>query len=75
MSRTFSMKSGSRLSLKVSERCGASENARQMRLMVDWLSPHALAMSRVDQCVAPSGLLSSVRTITRSMSASPSLRG
>jgi hypothetical protein len=39
MSRTFSMKSGSRLSLKVSERWGASEKARQMRLTVDWLSP------------------------------------
>jgi hypothetical protein len=31
MSRTFSIKSGSRLSMKVSERCGASEKARQMR--------------------------------------------
>jgi hypothetical protein len=30
---------------------------------------------RVDQCVAPFGLLSSVRTRTRSISASPSLRG
>jgi hypothetical protein len=41
MSRTLSMKSGSRLSLKVSERCGASEKARQMRLIVDWLRPVA----------------------------------
>jgi hypothetical protein len=30
-------------------------------VIVDWLSPVALAMSRVDQCVADSGWLSSIR--------------
>jgi len=43
--------------------------------MVDWLSPQALAMSRVDQCVAASGWLSSVRVNTRSTCRSLSLRG
>ena len=33
-----------------------------MRLMVAWLRPIALAIPRVLQCVAPRGVLSSVRT-------------
>ena len=46
-----------------------------MRLIAVWLRPVALAISRVDQCVAALGLLSSVRTITCSICASDSLRG
>jgi hypothetical protein len=46
-----------------------------MRLIVDWLSSVALAMSRVDQCVAASGWLSSVRVSTFSTCRSLSLRG
>jgi hypothetical protein len=45
-----------------------------MRLMLDWLSPQALAISRVDQCVAASGWLSSVRASTCSTCLSLSLR-
>lgn len=38
-----------------------------MRLIVDWLSPQALAMSRVDQWVAASGWLSRVLVSTFSI--------
>jgi len=48
MSRTFSTKSGSGESLKVSTRCGFSPNARQIRLTADWLIPVAWAIERVD---------------------------
>ena len=75
MSRTFSMNSGSRDSLKVSQRCGFRPNARQMRLTVAALSPHALAIERVLQCVAPAGIVSKVCTTTRSTSSSPIVRG
>src|SRR3989442_4122366 len=46
-----------------------------MRLMVAWLRPIALAIPRVLQCVAPRGVLSSVRTTTCSISSSVILRG
>jgi hypothetical protein len=46
-----------------------------VRLIVDWLSPVALAMARVDQCVAASGWLSSVRVSTFPTCRSLSLRG
>ena len=52
MSRTFSMKSGSVESLKVSSWCGFKAKARQMRLTADWLMPVASASERVDQWVA-----------------------
>ena len=57
MSRTFSMKSGSGLSLKESTRWGFSPKARQIRETADWLMPVALAIERVDQCVASSASL------------------
>src|SRR5271166_1795524 len=75
MSRTLSINNGSRLSLKLSLRCGCSAKARQMRLTAVWLMPLALAISRVDQCVAALGLDSRVRVRTRSTSASAILRG
>ena len=74
-SRTFSTKNGSVDSLNVSALCGAKPKARQMRDTMVWLMPTRLAMSRVDQCVAPSGCVSSVRLTRRSTSASPTLRG
>jgi len=75
MSRTFSMKRGSFESLNVVVRCGCNENARQMRLIADWLIPVSTAIARVLQCVASRGFVSRVRTITRSTSASEILRG
>src|SRR5712692_9306755 len=47
MSRTLSINSGSRLNLKAWLRCGCREKARQMRLMLLWLSPVAWASERV----------------------------
>jgi len=58
MSRTLSMNSGSRLSLKAWLRCGCREKARQMRLMLLWLSPATWARERVDQWVAAGDWLS-----------------
>jgi len=75
MSRTLSMNSGSRLSLKAWLRWGCSEKARQMRLTLLWLSPVAWARERVDQCVAAGGGLSKVRASTRSTAASLRRRG
>ncbi len=46
-----------------------------MRLMVAWLRPAAWAIPRVLQCVAPRGVLSSVRTTTCSISSSVMVRG
>ena len=69
------MNSGSRDSLKVSYRCGFKANARQMRLTVAALKPHALAIERVLQCVASRGSDSRVLTTTRSTSSSPIVRG
>ncbi|OPY93069.1 MAG: hypothetical protein A4E73_00486 [Syntrophaceae bacterium PtaU1.Bin231] len=68
MSRTFSIKSGSVESLKVSQRWGCKAKARQMRLIALWLSPEAAAIERVLQCVASGGDDSSVMVITRSTS-------
>ena len=62
-------------SSKTSVRCGCSPNARQMRLTADCVSPIFLAMLRVLQCVAPSGLLSSVATTTASTRSAPISRG
>src|SRR5260370_21230789 len=69
------MNSGSRLSLNAWLRWGCSEKARQMRLMLLWLSPVAWARERVDQCVAACGWLSRVRASTRSTATSLKRRG
>ena len=61
--------------MKLSDRCGWSPNARQMRLTDIALTPSRLAMSRVLQWVAPSGLLSSARVTTCSTLASEIWRG
>ena len=69
------MNCGSGESLNASVCCGLSPNARQMRLIADWLIPVADAIERVDQCVASLGCSSSVFTITRSTSPSLIVRG
>jgi hypothetical protein len=50
----------------VSVRCGASPNARQIRPIVDSDSPERSAIFARDQCVAFSGVHSSVATSTSS---------
>ena len=75
MSRTFSINSGSRDSLKVSLRWGLRANARQIRLTVAELRPQARAIDRVLHWVPPRGIDSSVRTTTCSTSSSPMERG
>ena len=74
-SRTFSTKSGSVESLKVSTRCGCRPKARQIRCTVAVDRPLALAMPRELQCVPSAGRLSRVRLITASIRSSPILRG
>jgi class 3 adenylate cyclase len=64
-----------RESLNVSLNCGFNPNARQIRLTADCDIPVALAIERVDQCVASTGVSSSVFTTTRSTSASVILLG
>src|SRR5207245_1226836 len=57
-----------------SERCGCSPNARQMRCTLDTETSIARDMPRELQCVAPTGALSSVFTITASMRSLRALR-
>jgi hypothetical protein len=61
--------------LKVSVRQGCSPNARQMRCTLVGEMPTRRASSRFDQCVAPSGTSSKVRTTTSSTWASVMVRG
>src|SRR6266540_1402769 len=65
-STTLSTNSGSVDSLKVSTRCGLSPNLRQIRPIVDLLSPERAAIDVRDQCVAFPGVSSSVATTTAS---------
>src|SRR5215467_8374689 len=65
-SMTFSTNSGSVDSLKVSLKCGFRPKSRQMRPMVDFDSPHLLAIKARDQWVASVGASSSVATTTAS---------
>jgi hypothetical protein len=60
------MKSGSADSLNVSVQWGCRANARQIRCTALRLSPMALAIDRVLQCVASFRVVSSVRISTRS---------
>ena len=75
MSRIFSTNSGAVDSLNVSDRCGRSEKALQMRCTVVTDRPLALAIERRLQCVAPGGVLSSVALTTAAILSSPILRG
>ena len=61
--------------LNVSERCGCSEKALQMRCTVVTDRPLARAIDRRLQCVAPGGVLSSVAVTTSAILSSPILRG
>ena len=70
MSRTFSTKSGSGESLKVSRRWGLNPKACQIRFTFERLIPVAAAMERIDQWVASLGVSSRVLTTTRSTSSS-----
>ena len=74
-SRILSMSSGSGEILKSSVRQGCSPNARQMRCTLVGEIPTRRASSRLDQCVAPSGISSRVRTTTSSTWASLMVRG
>src|SRR6266568_857371 len=65
-STTLSTNSGSVDSLKVSARCGLSPKARQIRPIVDLLSPDLAAIDLRDQWVALLGVSSSVATTTAS---------
>src|SRR6201995_3106188 len=75
MSRIFSTNSGSVDSLNVSDRCGCSEKALQMRCTVVTDRPLARAIDRRLQWVAPGGVLSSVAVTTSAILLSPILRG
>ena len=75
MSRILPVSSGSGEILKSSVRHGCSPNARQMRCTLAGEIPARLASSRLDQCVAPSGTSSRVRTTTSSAWASVMVRG
>jgi len=74
-SRILSISSGSGEILNVSVRQGCSPNVRQIRSTLDGDMPTRLASSRFDQCVAPSGTSSSVRTTASSTWASVRVRG
>src|SRR5712664_224128 len=73
--RLLSTKRGSVDSLKVSLRCGCSENARQMRCTVETDKPEALAIERVLQWVAAAGIVSNVVVTTSAIFSSPIMRG
>ena len=75
MSYTFSTNSGSVDSLNVSVRCGCNPNACQIRPIVDRDRPERSAILRLDQCVAFSGVDSSVSTTTRSTCSTLIVRG
>lgn len=61
--------------MKVSLRCGANEEAFQMRCTVETEGPDALAIERVLQCVASAGVASSVFVTTSVIFSSSILRG
>ena len=62
-------------SLNVSDRCGLSRNAFQIRPTVAALSPLSPAIDRRDQCVAPFGVRSRVSVTTFSTCSSLIARG
>ena len=73
-SRTFSTRSGSGDTLKLSWSQGLSPNAFQISATVSWLMPYFLARPRVDQWVASGGADSNVSTRTASITSSPTVR-
>ena len=65
-STTFTANSGSVDSLNVPAKCGLISNLRQIRPIVDGDSPLRSAIEARDQCVASSGISSSVAVMTSS---------
>lgn len=65
-STTLSTNSGSEDSLNVPVKCGLMSNLRQIRPIVDLLSPLRPAIEARDQCVAFSGVSSKVAAMTSS---------
>src|SRR5260370_12586791 len=65
-STTFSTNSGSADSLNVPVKCGLRSNLRQIRPIVDLLSPARSAIEALDQCVASAGISSSMAVMTSS---------
>ena len=63
---TFSTNSGSDESLNVLVKWGLISNLRQIRPIVDLLSPLRPAIEALDQCVASAGISSSVAVMTSS---------
>ena len=63
---TLSTNSGSVDSLNVPVKCGLMSNLRQIRPIVDLLSPLRSAIEARDQCVASGGISSSVAVMTSS---------
>src|SRR4029077_5189952 len=64
ISRTLSTNSGSLDNLNVWLRCGCKPNAAHIRRIVVWEKPVSAAIERIDQCVASTGVVRNVRSIT-----------
>ena len=64
ISRTLSTNSGSFDNLNVWLRCGCKPNAAHIRRIVVWEKPVSPAIERIDQCVASTGVVRNVRSIT-----------
>jgi hypothetical protein len=45
-------------------RCGCKPNAAHIRRIVVWEKPVSAAIERIDQCVASTGVVRNVRSIT-----------
>ena len=75
MSLTLSTNSGSLESLNVCERWGCKPKAVHILRMVVCEKPAALAIERIDQCVASLGVERSVRSITAATWSSSIVRG
>jgi hypothetical protein len=60
----LSTNSGSFDSLNVWLRCGCNPNATHIRRIVVWEKPVSAAIERIDQCVASTGIVRNVRSIT-----------
>jgi hypothetical protein len=75
MSRTLATNSGSLDSFHESCLCGANPKTCHTRETIDCDRPKCSAIDRVDQCVAPGGVVSNVAVINASIYSSPTTRG
>lgn len=62
--RRGKVNSGSFDNLNVWLRCGCKPNAAHIRRIVVWEKPVSPAIERIDQCVASTGVVRNVRSIT-----------